>query len=159
MIAALNSWWTGLSLRERWLVGIAGALAGGLIGWFLIITPLYDALDDAAAAHRAALERQAAVTSRVAALRRGANAAPAAPSAAASIIADQAAAEAGLPLSRNDPAGDGGTAIAIANARSPAALALLQRLEAAGLHASELALRRNGDGTVALTATLRRGAR
>jgi general secretion pathway protein M len=160
MIASINAWWQSLSTRERWLVSIAALLAGGLAVWFLVITPLRSALDDAAAAHAAALDRQVAVNSRVAALVRHSNPADraATPTAPASVIADQTAAEVSLPLARNDPAGDSGTAIAVSNARSTAALTLLHRLEAAGLSASEVTLRRNGDGTVALTATLRRAA-
>ena len=154
MIARVTLWWTTLSPRERWLVGIAGALAGAIIGWFLVLTPLSRAIDEAAVAHQAALERQAAVNSRIAALRRGGT--PPRSTAPASITATAIAAEVGLPLARNDPAGDIGTAIAVSNARAPAALALVQRLAAAGLHPSDLAIRRTPDGTVALTATLRR---
>jgi general secretion pathway protein M len=154
MIERVDSWWRGLSRRERWLVGIAGSLAGAIAGWFLILTPLSSAVDAAVVAHGAALERQAAVNSRIAALRRGGTAPRS--SAPAAITATSIAAEIGLPLARNDPAGDTGTAIAVSAARAPAALALVQRLAAAGLQPSDLAIRRNPDGTVALTATLRR---
>src|SRR3546814_11746688 len=28
-----KNWWSGLSIRERWLVGVAGALALGVLVW------------------------------------------------------------------------------------------------------------------------------
>ena len=35
MTERLKNWWLGLSQRERWLVGIAGVLALGVILWGL----------------------------------------------------------------------------------------------------------------------------
>jgi general secretion pathway protein M len=158
MIGAVRTWWSTLSLRERVLVGMAGALVGGLVGWYLIVVPLNTALASAAEAHAAALDRRAAIGSRVAALRQRSDARPTATS-PVSVAVDQAAAEVGLPLARNDPAGDGGAAIAIAAGRSTAILTLLHQLDRTGIQASDLALRRNGDGTLALTGTFRRSAR
>jgi hypothetical protein len=68
----------------------------------------------------------------------------------------QGAAEQGLTLSRNDPVGEGGASIAIANGRATALAGWLARMEADGLTPSDLTLRPNADGTVALTATMRR---
>lgn len=158
MIGVITGWWSGLSLRERVLVGIAGTLLGGLVGWFLIYVPLQNALASAHAAHAAALDRQAAVASRIAALTAGGrDAAMPASSAPVSQIASQAAAEAGLPLTRNDPAGNDGAAIAISAGRSAAVLAMLATLERQGIGTSDFIMRPNGDGSISLTATLRRG--
>jgi General secretion pathway, M protein. len=41
----LQNWWTGLSQRERWLVGVAGALAAGVLLWALG-RPAYAAFAD-----------------------------------------------------------------------------------------------------------------
>ncbi|HMN53276.1 MAG TPA: type II secretion system protein GspM [Sphingopyxis sp.] len=35
MMDAVKNWWNGLSMRERWLVGVAGVLAVGVLGWGL----------------------------------------------------------------------------------------------------------------------------
>ena len=35
MMDAVKSWWSGLSMRERRLVGVAGALALAVLGWAL----------------------------------------------------------------------------------------------------------------------------
>lgn len=159
MIARLHSWWDGLSLRERWMVGVAGALAALVVGWFLILVPLRSALADAGAAHAEAVDRHGAVMARVALLRRiGERQAPAAttPAATVDLVIGQSAAERGLALSRNEAQGEDAAAIAIANARAGAALGWIDALEAQGIVARELVMRPNADGTVALTATLAR---
>ena len=152
----IRTWWQSLSLRERWLVSIAGLLGGGVIGWWLILLPLTDGLSAAREAHGAALDRHAAIATRVAAIRalERAGAPPAANRAPLALTLSQLATEAGLTLSRNDPASGNSASVAIANARAPALLALLDRWEQAGLIAADLSIRRNNDGTVALTATM-----
>jgi general secretion pathway protein M len=157
MIDAVNSWWAGLSQRERVLVGIAGALLSGLVGWFLILVPLQNALASAGDEHLAALDRAGAVRSRIAALETGADSGIGTSTAVVAQVITQAAAEAGLPLTRNDPAGNDGAAIAISNGRSAALLTLLANLEQQGITASDLTMRPNGDGSINLTATFRRG--
>ena len=155
MIGAIRTWWKGLSSREQWLIGVAGVLAGMLLGW-VIAGALQAALASAQDRHAAALDRHAAVASRVAALQTRIPVGPGSATAPVSLVAGQAASEAGLSLARNDPAGDSGAAISIAGARSSAILAMLHALQQRGVAATALTLRRNGDGTVALTATLRR---
>lgn len=159
MNAALQSWWAGLSPRERILVSIAATLLSALVSWFLIYTPLRSAIVQANEAHAAAINRADAVRGRVAALAAGAQSSggTAATSGPVALAITQAAAEAGLALSRSDPAGDDGAAIAISNGRSAAILTLLVTLERQRIHATDLSLRPNGDGTLSLTATLRRG--
>jgi general secretion pathway protein M len=159
MIAAIGHWWNDLSMRERWLIGVAGALAAAVIGWFLIFMPLQRSLRDAHEALGAAIDRRTAVSTRVAAIRR-LEAAGGHPSAATGDTASldlrvaQSAAEAGFTLSRNETQG-GGVSIAIANARARTLLVWLDTLEQSGLVADELSLRPNADGTVALSAVLR----
>lgn len=160
MTEAITTWWSGLSLRERWLVGTAGVLSAVLIGWFLILLPMQSAMASANEAHGIAIDRQAGIAARVREIRRleggGNRAARAASDAAVNLVLAQAAAEKGFALSRNDPVGDGGANIAIANGRAPALATWLTEMESAGLTASDLTLRPNADGTVALTATIRR---
>jgi general secretion pathway protein M len=157
MIGAIASWWSGLSTRERWLVGVAGALAGIVIGWFLILSPLLNAIDDAREAHRAATDRHAAIMAQAALLRAPAALRPANASAATlDLVIAQSAAERGFTLDRNDAAGGGRTTIAMASANAPALLAWLSGLEAAGIKVADVTMRPNGNGTVTMTATLAR---
>ncbi len=165
MIDTIRSWWSSLSQRERILVGIASALLSGLIGWFLILVPLQNALTNANMAHVAAIDREGAVRSRIATLNASrdidVNPAAANSTASASVAQalTQAASEAGLPLARNDPAGTHDATIAISNGRSAAIMAFLAALEHQRIRASDLAIRPNGDGSINLTATLRRSGR
>lgn len=163
MTDAITRWWTALSLRERVLVGIAAAITAALVGWFLIYRPLTSALETERLAHFSAIERRAAVTARVAEIRRLQSAGtrtarPAGDSGGPlTLILTQAAAERGFSLSRNDAQGNDTATIAIANARTGALLAWIDEMAAQGYGAGEMTLRPNADGTVALTATMRRG--
>lgn len=160
MTASLNRWWTGLSPRERWLVGIAGALAALVGGWFLVLLPLQSALSSARESHGLALERHGAIAARADAIQ-AAQALPRARTrpggdAALDLYVGQSAAEAGFTLSRNDARGADEAAVAIASARAPALLGWIDGLEQAGVIVADLALRPNANGSVSLTATLRR---
>src|SRR3546814_15306885 len=64
MIERIRNWWAGLSIRERWLVGIAGALALGVLLWALG-RPAYAAFVDLDNAHRAAIDREGRVAAKV----------------------------------------------------------------------------------------------
>lgn len=158
MSAAIRTWWDGLTVRERWLVGIAAGLAAAMLLW-LATFGVASALSDAREAHGLAVERAAGIAARVEAIE-ALQAAPrrsaAASAATVDIVIAQSAAEKGFTLSRNEAQGGSAASIAIANARAPALLAWLGELEVMGILAGDLSLRPNADGTVALTATLRR---
>lgn len=47
--AKIGSWWSGLSPRERWLVGSLGGIVGALALVFLVVQPLQAARADALA--------------------------------------------------------------------------------------------------------------
>ena len=64
MTERLKNWWLGLSQRERWLVGVAGVLALGVILWGLG-RPAYAAIVDLETRHRAAIEREGRVAAKV----------------------------------------------------------------------------------------------
>ena len=159
MMTTLHSWWTALSARERWLVGIAGILASGLTGWFAIIMPLANGLNAVRERHTLAVERHAGVISRVAladALKNGGAARPMVATGRVDLFLSQSAAEQGFILSRDDAQGESAAIIAIGSATAPALFNWLGTLEAQGITATELSIRSNASGTVALTATMRR---
>lgn len=158
MTQTLRNWWTGLSTRERWLVGIAGTLTALVLLWFAVIMPLVNGLAAARERHTAAVERHAGVAARarMAEQQAGRGTAVTRVSGRVDIIISQSAAEQGFILSRNDAVGESSASIAIGNARAAAVFTWLGLLEAQQLIASELTIRPNADGTVAVTATITR---
>lgn len=161
MIAAFNLWWDAKAPRERWLLGIAGALAAIVLLVFGIIMPLQRAINSANEAHAIAIDRQAGIAARVAAIRdleRQPRAATTATQANLDIAIAQAAAERGFTLARSTAQGPNAVDMAISNARAPALIAWLADLESAGIIAADLTMRPNADGTIAMTATLRRNS-
>lgn len=164
MTDTIHIWWRALSIRERWLIGVAGALALLTIGWFGITMPLLGALDAARERHGAAIDRQAGVAQRVAEIdlltgsAGTAGSGLARPDAATtvSLWIGQSAAEQGFTLSRNEAQGPDRAAIAIGNARAPALIGWVAALEQKGVMTQDLSMRPNRDGTIAITATFGR---
>lgn len=158
MIARIGNWWQGLSRRERWLVGAAGALALGVLGWALG-RPAVAMFVDLESRHRAAVEREGRVAAKVQLLgRRPAGAAAAAADATpVDQLLAQSAGDIGLTLDRNEARGPGQATIAIATAKAPVLADWLAGLEAQGFVVDQLTITPGNDGTVGMTAELRRG--
>jgi len=158
MIARIGNWWQGLSRRERWLVGAAGALALGVLGWALG-RPVVAMFVDLESRHRAAVEREGRVAAKVQLL--GQRPAGAAAAAAVATPVDQllaqSASDIGLTLDRNEARGPGQATIAIATAKAPVLADWLAGLEAQGFVVDQLTITPGNDGTVGMTAELRRG--
>ena len=156
MIAAIKIWFYGLSQREQWLVGIAGALGALVILIFGIIVPGIGAIENAEKAHDAAVERRGRIEAMVA------NAGTAKPSGAAVSAADidlvitQSAAENGFDLLKSTGTAPGEVSFRIDSARAPALFGWLSTLEAQGIEAGNLTLRGNAAGAVTVEARLRR---
>ena len=70
MIDNARNWFVGLSQREKILVGIAGLLLAGLVGFYGIARPMVGAMESAEERYLAAVERQARIDAKVAALRQ-----------------------------------------------------------------------------------------
>ncbi|KTE22660.1 hypothetical protein ATE67_01625 [Sphingopyxis sp. H050] len=158
MTERLQNWWSGLSTRERWLVGVAGMLALGVVIWGLG-RPAYAAFVDLETRHAAAIEREGRVAAKVALLGQR----PAKPVAAAvdAVALDQylaqSAGEIGLTLDRNEARGQGQATIAIATAKAPVLTDWIASLEAQGFVVDQLTITPAADGTVGMTAELRKG--
>lgn len=157
MMERVRNWWAGLSMRERWLVGIAGALALGVLLW-AIGRPAYAAFADLDGAHRAAIDREGRVAAKVKLLaQRPARPASAAPDAVAvDQFLAQAAGEIGLTLDRNEARGPNQATIAIATAKAPVLTDWLASLEEQGFVVDQLTITPAADGTVGMTAELRK---
>jgi len=158
MMDAVKNWWGGLSMRERWLVGVAGALAVAVLGWALG-RPTVAAFLDLESRHRAAVEREGRVAAKAQLLsQRPAKAVAAAVDAVAmDQYLAQSAGEIGLTLDRNEPRGDRQATIAIAKAKAPTLTDWLASLEAQGFVVDQLTITPAADGTVGMTAELRKG--
>lgn len=160
MTERLQNWWAALSLRERWLVGVAGALALGVILWGLG-RPTIAAFADLERQHRAAIERKGRVAAKLQLLaQRPAKSVGAAANAAQiDQYLAQSAGEIGLTLDRNEARGDGRATIAIATAKAPILTGWLASLEEQGFVIDQITITPAADGTVRLTAELREGGR
>lgn len=158
MTEALRNWWTALSRRERGLVGVAGALTLALLVWGLVHMALA-AFADVEARHRAAVEREGRIAAKVGLLawRPAADAGPVADVVAIDQYLAQSAGEIGLTLDRNEARGTGRAAIAIATAKAPIIVDWLAGLEAQGFVVDQLHIAPAADGTVGVTAELRKG--
>ena len=157
MMDAVKTWWLALSTRERWLVGVAGALALGVLGW-AVGRPAAAAFFDLETRHRAAVEREGRVAAKVALLAQ--RPAKSAPSAVDAVAIDQflaqSAGEIGLTLDRNEARGDRQATIAIATAKAPVLTDWLAGLEGQGFVVDQLTITPAADGTVGMTAELRK---
>jgi general secretion pathway protein M len=159
MTDKLRNWWSGLSQRERWLVGVAGVLALGVLIWG-VARPAVAAFIDLESRHRAAIEREGRVKAKVQLLGRtpAKSGAAAAEAQAIDQYLAQSAGEIGLTLDRNEARG-GGQAIAIATAKAPVLIDWLASLEGQGFVVDQLTITPAADGTVGLTAELRKSGR
>jgi general secretion pathway protein M len=160
MTEGVANWWQALSRRERWMVGVAGVLALAVLVW-LLARPAYAAFTNLEADHRAAIEREGRVAAKVKLLAQR----PASPAMATNdaVAIDQyltqSAGEIGLTLDRNEARGQGQATIAIATAKAPVLADWLANLEGQGFVVDQLTITPAADGTVGMTAELRRGAK
>lgn len=157
MMDGIGNWWTGLSARERWLVGIAGVLGLAVLLWALA-RPAYAAFVDLESAHRAAVEREGRVAAKVKLLaeRPAKSVAAAVDAVAIDQYLSQSAGEIGLTLDRNEARGQNVAAIAIATAKAPVLTDWLAVLEGQGFVVDQLTITPAADGTVGMTAELRK---
>ena len=160
MTDKFKNWWSGLSQRERWLVGVAGALALGVLVWGFA-RPAVAAFIDLESRHRAAIEREGRVKAKVQLLGRtpAKSGAAAAEAQAIDQYLAQSAGEIGVTLDRNEARGAGQATIAIATAKTPVLIDWLASLEAQGFVVDQMTITPAADGTVGLTAELRKGGR
>lgn len=160
MTDQLHNWWQGLSLRERWLVAIAAMLAIAVLLWGLG-RPAYAAIVDMENHHRSALEREGRVAAKVRLLaqRPVKSSATIVEAGAIDQFLAQSASEIGLTLDRNEARGADQATIAIAAARAPVLTDWLASLEGQGFVIDQLTITPAADGTVGLTAELRKGGR
>ena len=155
MIASLTRWWQSLSAREQRLVGVAGALAAAVLLW-LVLRPLVGYIAGLGDEHRLAVERAARVEAKAALLKDDAGPTATTVSGSLDQWLAQSSGDTGLTLDRNEARGDSAATVAIASARAPAVIGWLAQLEGQGLVIDRLNITPGTDGTVGLTAEVRR---
>jgi general secretion pathway protein M len=156
VIAQARLFWDGRSERERWLLGVMFALIAAVLLIFAIILPIIDGL----AAARERLDRatiaSGQVEARIAALDR-AKRAPVLPlGTPLATIVNTTAGEAGFAPERASAQGEDRVAITIPAAKSTALFGWLATLDARGVFAETITVRRNADASLAAEAVLKR---
>ena len=153
-LAPLRAWYAGLTRREAWLVGVAGALSAIIALVYGIVLPLGAAHDEAHVRQRAASVAAAQVMAGLATLDGADEVAPQTGpvSQAVAVLAEGE----GLVLQSNSAQGPDATVIAVPAASPSGALAFVERLHAAGIVADEVTITPSADGSVSLNATVRR---
>ena len=158
MIASVQTWFAGMTQRERKLVAAAGGLAAAIVLVFGIVLPLGRAHDAAHVRHDQAVEVSARLLGQLAALEAPATARATLAGPVSQVVAVSAD-NAGFVLQSNQARGAEGTTIAVPTARPSAALAWLDGLAAQGIVLESLTMTPAADGSVSVNAGLRRVAK
>lgn len=155
MIVNVKQWWSDRSDRERKMLAVMVAVIGLFLLWFAVWQPLTNGLRSAQSKYDRAVVDLATVKDKTTALKT-LRARPVQPlSVPVTSFVSQSASEAGFTLSRAEPSGTDGVAIAIVSAKSPALMAWLSTLEIRGIFVSEISIRPNSDRTIAAEAILK----
>ena len=153
-MSALAAWYASRSLREKRLILVMLALLVLTVLWAGVIRPVRDALDTARDRETRAVVRLGQVKARVAAVKAIQRSRPGGPAGPITDAIRTRADEAGFALSSLEPDGDR-VRITIAQAKPGALLGWISVLEADGLLVDSSTINGNGDGTVAVTLTLK----
>ena len=152
MMTQVENWFAGLSLREKALISIAGALTAVIVTVFLIALPLMSAISSKQTEYRQALERRAQIEMRIGAMQEKTSAPPDTSTSLQAAIS-QSAAEAGFALDRADSPQANLVDIAMARAKPQALMQWLNGWEARGVSVQQIDMKAANDGTVSVTAT------
>jgi general secretion pathway protein M len=158
MIEKLTSWFDGLSLREKVLVGVAATLSALLVAIYGVYFPLTNSIHEKRVKYREALERRVSIEAIVVqANQKQAGSVAADMTGPLEQVVNQRATEAGFTLEKADAAGNGRVGISMAQARPAALMKWLAELEMAGIVAEQIEVKAGSAGTVSVNATLARG--
>ncbi len=155
MIAALKDWFQALSHREKVMIGILGVLVALVVGYYAIVAPFINAYVSAQKSYADAIESQARIEAKVAALTAPADKTVRPVTGPLDVFISQNAGEAGFAVGRLDPQTDGTVRLAIDSAKPTALFGWLATLEARGISVEELAVNPGGNETVTATILLR----
>lgn len=155
MIDNVRGWFAGLSQREKILVGIAGLLLAGLVGYYGIARPMSGAMTAAEERYINAIERQARIEAKVAALRQPVVGQAIRINVAIDAFVSQSAGETGIAVASVTPQSDSRVNMVVESAKPTALFGWLARVEREGIAVESLSINPAGNGTISATLTLR----
>ena len=155
MIDNARNWFVGLSQREKVLVGIAGLLLAGLVGYYGIGRPMFGAMTVAEDRYVDAIERQARIESKVAALQQPADNTAVKFNGAIDAFVSQSAGETGIAVGSVVLQAEGRVNMVVESAKPTALFGWLARIEREGIAVEALSVNPAGNGAISATLTLR----
>jgi general secretion pathway protein M len=159
LITAVKIWFAALSLRERWMVGVAGVLAALVMLIFGIILPSLSAIDQAEISHDEAVQRRGRIEATVDAALAQKPSASLVSGANIDLVVTQSAAEKGFDLVKSANAAPGQMSFRMDQARAPALFAWLAGMEAQGIAVRSIAVRSGTNGSLTVDAELQQVAK
>ncbi len=154
-MTAMRDWFQALSQREKILIGVMGFLVALVVGYYAIVTPFINAYASAQKNYADAIDSQARIEAKVAALTAPADEAVKPVAGPLDVFISQNAGEAGFAVGRLDPQTNGTVRLAIDSAKPTALFGWLARLESRGISVEELAVNPGANDTVVATMLLR----
>ena len=155
MIDNARNWFAGISQRERILVGIAGLLFAGLVGYYGIARPMVAAMQSAEQRYLNSVERQARIDAKVAALQQPIDGTLVRFSGAIDVFVGQSAGETGIAVASITPQSDNRVNMVVESAKPTALFGWLARVEKEGIAVEALNVTPTGNGTLSANLTLR----
>ena len=155
MIDNARNWFAGLSQREKILVGIAGLLLAGLVGFYGIARPMVGAMTSAEERYLASVEQQARIEAKVAALQQPTDGFVVRFSGAIDAFVGQSAGETGIAVASVMPQSDSRVNMVVESAKPTALFGWLARIEQQGIAVESLNINPMDNGTISATMTLR----
>ncbi|MEH6715563.1 type II secretion system protein GspM [Parasphingorhabdus flavimaris] len=155
MIDNARNWFSGLSQRERLLVGVAGLLLVGLVGYYGVARPMVGAMSASEDRYMNAVEQQGRIEAKVAALLQPVQGTTVKFSGAIDNFVSQSAGETGIAVGSINPQSDSRVNMVVESAKPTALFGWLARIEREGIAVENLNVDPAGNGTVSATLTLR----
>lgn len=155
MMQLLRNWYTELSGREQGLIAVLALLVVTIIGFYGITRPFYNAINAAEETYGIAVERQARIESKLAALTEPDTSKTKSITSDFKTFVSQSAGEAGFAVGKIDRQSDGRVNMAVESAKSIAFFGWLARLEGRGVTAETLTVTTRDNNTVSANVTLR----
>lgn len=152
---AIKDWFQALSQREKILIGVMGFLVALVVGYYAIVAPFISAYGSAQKSYADAIDSQARIEAKVAALTAPADKTVKPVTGPLDVFISQNAGEAGFAVGRLDPQTNGTVRLTIDSAKPTALFGWLARLEGRGISVEELAVNPGANDTVVATMLLR----
>jgi len=155
MTGGIKDWFQALSQREKILVSILGVLIVLIGGYYGIVRPFAGAMERAETEYVEAIERQASIEAKVAALNAPRDEEMVVISGPVETYVSQSAGEAGFAVGSLAADGDNQVNITIDSAKPTALFRWLAELEARGVSVADMDIRPSAESTISATITLR----